>query len=283
MRLKAGWREIKLDSQSRTGYGWEVLSGVTGVGLPPVQTQYNDAAGNGARYRGRRVLPRDIDLKLNLNTRNTAELQSHLDNMSLLLNDKCQLIWTEDDGEEWFLDVVRTGGGDYVYGVDTNGLRSLENFVITLRAGDPFWTAMKADSVRVTQSGTKRPFLKNMVKLSVSPSQQIGSVTVENLGTAEAYPTWYVRGPGRNIQIRLPDGRGFEWQYDLEDWQSLTINTHTGTVIDGQGFNRYASLAPGPKLFSLPPGKTTITASMTDTGPTSFISCSWQKRKWALI
>jgi hypothetical protein len=283
MRLKAGWREIRLDSQSRTGLGWEVLSGVTGVGLPPVQAQWSDAAGNGARYRGRRVLPRDIDLKLNLVGASQTELQSQLDNMALLLDDKCQLIWVEDDGDEWFLDVVRTGGGDYVYGVDTKGEKTLESFVVTLRAGDPFWTAMKSDSVRVTGAGTKRPFLKNMVKMRVSPSQQIGSVTVENLGTTEAYPVWRIHGPGNNVEIRLPNGKGFTFEGSLADWQAVTIDAQAGTVLDSTGVNRYGELAAGPKLFALPPGKTTVTASMQDTGPASSITCSWRKRKWALI
>ena len=55
---------LDLDYVFKYGRGIQALSGATGFGLPPVSIRWLEGAGDGALYRGRRVLPRDIDLPL---------------------------------------------------------------------------------------------------------------------------------------------------------------------------------------------------------------------------
>jgi hypothetical protein len=55
---------LDLDYVLKQGRGIQVLTGVTGLGLAAKQVQWLEGAGDGATYRGRRVLARDIDLPL---------------------------------------------------------------------------------------------------------------------------------------------------------------------------------------------------------------------------
>lgn len=129
-----------LDSVLKGDRGVQVLAGVTGFGLPPVQVRWLEGAGDGATYRGRRVLPRDIDLPLLILGQNRADLSDIWTRFALMMAGKCKLRLIEDDGSSWWTYVYRVGGGDYTYGVDTDGETEIRT-VVTLRAPDPFFTA----------------------------------------------------------------------------------------------------------------------------------------------
>jgi hypothetical protein len=108
-------------------------------------------------------------------------------------------------------------------------------------------------------------------------------MTLDNTGDAIAYPVWTVFGPGDTFKAISPTGETLFWNASLSAGQRLTIDTRSGTVVDGTGTNRYASLAPAPRFWSLPPGTLTCTASLLNTTTASKIVCSWQARKWLVI
>jgi hypothetical protein len=282
LQLESATDALNLDDILHRGTGVQVLTGVAGLGLPDVSVQWLEGAGDGATYRGRRVLPRDIDLPLYLQATDREALKMLLSRLSMLLAEECTLRLIEADGTDWSTKVHRVGGGSYVYGQDTIGETDFQT-VITLRAGDPFFTYSRPSSQRISNSGAGRGLLTGLAQLRVASSQAIGTILLENLGDASAYPTWDVVGPGRDFRAVSVTGERFHWTGSLTADQTLRIDTQRGTVTDGHGASRYADLAAAPRLWTIPPGTTQAVASLEDVDGRSSITCSWRPRKWMVI
>ena len=282
LHLESATDSFNLDDVLMRGTGVQALTGTAGLGLPPVSVQWLQGAGDGAVYRGRRVLPRDIDLPLHLLGRDREHLKSMVSRLAVMLAGECTLRLVEGDGTDWSVAVHRVGGGDYIYGQDTIGATDLST-VLTLRAGDPFFTYSRPSTKRISNSGAGRGLLKGLARLQVSSSQAIGTILLSNLGDAPAYPVWDIVGPGRDFKAISVTGEGFHWTGVLAPGETLRIDTQVGTVRDGRGVNRYAQLAPAPRLWSIPPGTTQATASLENVTSASSVTCSWRPRKWVVI
>ncbi|MEU8327306.1 phage tail family protein [Micromonospora sp. NPDC048839] len=281
--LDSATDRLDLDDVLNHDVGVQALSGVTGLGLPAVQTQWQEGAGDGGLFRGKRVPPRDIDIPIYVAGWHRSDLKARLSRLAVMLANPCTLRLVEDDGSDWSTDVVRVGGGQYTYGVDTNGETDLRT-VITLRAGDPYWTYSRATSKRITNAGAGRGLVGKLASLKVASSQAIGTMALENeLGDADAYPLWTVTGPGRDFRAISRSGESFHWTGVLAAGERLVIDTRSGTVRDGNGVNRYADLAAAPRLWRIPPGITEATASLDSTTTSSSITCTWRPRKWMVI
>ncbi len=274
---------LNLDDVLHTGVGVQALTGITGLGLPQVSVQWLEGAGDGAVYRGRRVRPRDIDLPLLIQARGREHLKELLTRLAVMLAEPCTLRLVEDDGTDWSTIVVRVGGGDFVYGTDTIGTTELQT-VVTLRAGDPFWTYSRSTRKVISNSGAGRGLLTGLTRLRVASSQAIGVITLENIGSAPAYPVWEVTGPGRDFLAVSPTGERLHWIGALGERERLIVDVRAGTVVDGTGASRYAQLAPAPRFWTIPAGTSTATASLDNTTTTaSSIACTWRPRTWLVI
>lgn len=283
LQLESTTDTIDLDGIASTGKGFQATRGTGGLGLPPVSVQWLEGAGDGARFRGRRVQPRDIDLPIHILAEDRAELQAQVSRLAKMLAGECTLRLVEADGTSWYTQVHRTGGGDYVYGESTVGERELD-VILTLRAGDPFFTYSEPRQQVIENTGSGRGLLRGpLSKLKVSSSQAIGSIVLENPGDADAYPVWTVKGPGKNFEAISPTGESFIWTGTLTSSQTLTIDTQRGTVTNQAGVNRYSLMGPAPRLWSIPPGLSTAVASLEDTTSATRITCSWRPRKWMVI
>lgn len=273
---------LDLDYVMKQGRGIQVTSGVTGLGLGAKQAQWLEGAGDGARYRGSRALARDIDLPLYVLGDDRADLKYLMSRLAKMLSGVCKLSFIEDDGTRWETNVVHTGGGNYSYGKDTIGERDLTT-VITVRAGDPYFTA--ADPTRQDIKGVtvSRGLIGKLANLQLATSQRIGSITLTNDGDADAFPVWTVYGPGDTFKAVSPSGQTLQWNGSLLAGQSLTIDTRTGTVVDNTGANRYPNLAPAPRFWSIPPGTTTAQCSLLNVTSASTITCTYQARRWLVV
>ncbi|MCG8926655.1 phage tail domain-containing protein [Lentzea sp. CC55] len=266
LQLESATDTFDLDDVLKKGRGVQALSGATGLGLPPVSVQWLSGAGDGARYRGRRVLPRDIDLPLLIQASGRDDLQRTLSRLAIMLAGPCTLRFVEDDGTSWTTEVVRVGGGDYVFGADTTGEDDLL-LILTLRAGDPFFTGSVPTRKVVGEQTGVRGLLPNLAKMPVVSSQAIGQIQLENLGNADAFPTWEVTGPGRDFEAVSPGGERLHWRGTLAAGERLIIDTQRGTVVDHNGANRYAELAAAPRFWAIPPGLSSATAALYDISP----------------
>ncbi|MFC4089359.1 hypothetical protein [Micromonospora sp. GCM10011541] len=264
LQLESSTDVFDLNDILMKGKGVQATRGLAGLGLPAVSTQWLEGAGDGALFRGQRVLPRDIDLPLHLLADNRQELQALVSRLAIMLAGECTLRLVEDDGSSWYTKVRRMGGGGFVYGEDTIGERELD-VILTLRAGDPFWTYSEASRKVIENSGGGRGLLNGLAKLQISSSQAIGAITLENRGDATTYPVWEVNGPGKNFRATSATGESFLWTGTLAPDEKLIIDTKAGTVKDGTGANRYSQMASAPRLWSIPPGTTTAQAMLEDT------------------
>lgn len=282
LRLVGETDVLDLNGIADTGYGYQALTGANGLGLPPVTPQWLEGAGDGALYRGRRVRARDIDIPLDIVAEDREGLKDLVARLSKVLAYPCTLYIEEPSGALWYTEVIRSGGGGFVYGTDTIGQRDMQ-VVITLTAGDPFFTSAELETRVIQQASGATPFLDDLSTLPLSPDQAIGTITVENTGDAPAWPTWTVIGPGTNFQIVSPTGELLRWEGSLAVGETLTVDTKAGTVTDGLGNNRYADLAPAPRFWAIPAGTNTVEASLSGTTTASRIVCSWQARKWMVV
>ncbi|MEU8133233.1 phage tail family protein [Streptodolium elevatio] len=273
---------LDLSEIETKGLGFQAKAGVTGFGLPPVSVQWLEGAGDGASFRRRRVLPRDIDIPIEILARDRPHLQALTSRLALALAGRCTLILLDDDSTRWETEVHRVGGGEVVYGYDTTGERELDT-VITLRAGDPYWTAAESQIRSVASATATTSWLSSMATLPVAPSQAIGDIQLSNTGDAVAYPIWEIVGPGSNFEAISPDGERLAWGGILGADERLTIDTRKGTVVDHLGANRYAELDTAPRFWTVKPGLSTATAQLEDITAASKISCSWRPRKWMVI
>jgi len=282
MRMQNATTILDLDSISHSGYGYEVLSGVSGLGMASRNVQWVEGAGDGARYRGKRVNSRSIDIPLHVLGVDRTHLLQLVAALELMLAEPFTLYFVEDNGTEWYCDVVFTGGFNPVYGTDTIGNVDLTT-VITVQAGDPYWTSAVRASKSIKITAGAGNLLSNLVALPVSSGSVIGSITLENTGTAPAYPTWEVYGPGDTFTAISPKGETLKWNGSLADGEILTLDAIKGTVTDQDGVNRYAELDTAPRFWSVTPGVKTVTASLSDATTASKIVCSWRTRKWLVI
>lgn len=279
--LVSGADTINLNEIDEQGVGFQAKSGVTGLGLPPVSVQWLEGAGDGAVFRGTRVQTRDIDLPLDILALDRADLQNKLSRLALMLAGGCSLV-LDDDGIQWSTEVHRVGGGEYTYGEDTIGTNEFQT-VLTLRAGDPYFTSSQQQVRTISGAVAGTAFLTNLVSMKVSPSQAIGSIDLSNSGDVAAYPVWEVRGPGDHFVATSPSGETLKWNGTLTAGQRLIVDTRKGTVQDGTGANRYDLLDTAPRFWTVRPGESTATASLLNTTSASQITCSWYPRKWMVI
>jgi hypothetical protein len=273
--------KLSLSGVQDDGTGVQATTGVTGLGLPPVSVQWLEGAGDGAVYRRTRVTARDIDVPLDIVGRDRVHLKQILSRLAKMLAGPCTLRLIEDDGTDWSTEVVRIGGGEYTYGSDTTGLKDVQT-VITLRAGDPYWTSSVSTTAQVGGNAVT-PFVSNFMSMPVASSQAIGQITLENTGDAPAYPVWTVFGPGDNFKAVSPTGETLWWKGTLAAGETLVVDTRLGTVKDGTGANRYSLLNTAPRFWAIEPGTSTCDASFMNVTTASRITVSWKPRKWMVI
>lgn len=284
LRFRSATDTMPLDRVSMNGYGVEALKGVTGLGLPPVSTQWLTGAGDGATYRGERKQPRDIDVPLHILMPTRADLELEMARLSrMVMNGPFDMDVVEASGNYWTNRVVRVGGGDFSYGEGTTGERELTT-VITVR-GAPYFTSYQEQSEIVTNKGAGRGLLGagfSLVSLKVAASQAIGDMLLRNEGDAPAYPVWRITGPGKNLVVS--DGaRTFQWNGTLTAGEELIIDTRRASVRTAAGASRYADLAPAPRFWRLEPGQTLAHVSLASTNSQSAIRCTWRPKKWWVI
>lgn len=262
-----GFPDLSLDSQE-----FAALQGASGFGRPPVTARWFDGAGDGSVYRGMRVNRRVIPLPVLIQARDADGLQEGLSALAVRFAPEvgpARLVLDEGPGGAWYTDVVCTSGLDPVYGTDTDG-GSWASVLLTLEAGDPYWTRVEPQSVPVTAAGAGRGLLKGDVSLSAlrqASGQTTGTVTLANPGDAKAYPVVTITGPGTRAVLES-QGLTLVWEGVLLAGQQRVLDHRRGTVVDParvgdpDGGNRYNEMGPAPKFWPVPPGPTQARAEL---------------------
>jgi hypothetical protein len=280
LELSSSSDRLNLNGFETDGLGFQALAGATGLGLPQLAVQWLEGAGDGAAYRGRRVLPRDIDIPLDIVGRDRVHLSELVTRLARVLADESGLTLTyvDNEGVRWSTAVAWVGGGEMDAGAGSRDVQT----VITLRAPSPYFLSESPQTVTIG-GATAGAFLSSMSSMPLASSQAIGTVQLSNEGDVAAYPVWEVTGPGDNFKAISPTGKMLHWTGTLTAGQKLIVDMGAGTVKDGTGANRYASLATAPQFWSVVPGTSTATASLLNITSASKVVCSWRPRKWVVI
>lgn len=238
------------------------FAGLSGMGMVQVEPRWLTGAGDGSIYRGARQQSRTLIVPVVVTGDTDADVQGVLDDLSLILapdNAPARLTLTldpdESDAESWWVDVVRTGGGDWEWG-ETAG----DSWVIStleLTAGDPAWTSTALESVTWPTFGAK---------------------SVTNPGTSAAWPTFTIEGPSSGFTLTSPGGLSLAYEEVIGSGVELTVDMRAGTVKQG-ATNMYAGLAAAPRFWSLPPGASSITVTVPDSGVGTAVSMSYYPRR----
>ncbi|WP_144722244.1 phage tail domain-containing protein [Cellulosimicrobium sp. TH-20] len=250
-----------LDTLAPTGAA--ALDGLDGFGLPPVSPRFFEGAGDGATYRGTRVLPRDVSLPILFTADSRAELRERVSALATVLapeNAPALLTYTEPDGAAWTIEVVRTGSGSALTDHET-----YYGVTVALRAPDPFWTAVTAVTRPIRPGGAGRGLLRpggSLTKLRVASGQVLGEVVVENPGDAPAYPITTLQGPATAFTLRSARGETLQWEGDLGPDERRVFDHRASTLVDENGVNRYDELQPAPRFWAVPPGVQTATVEV---------------------
>lgn len=280
LELSSSSDRLDLNGFETDGLGFQALAGATGLGLPQLAVQWLEGAGDGAAYRGRRVLPRDMDIPLDIVGRDRVHLSELVTRLARVLADESGLTLTyiDNEGVRWSTAVAWVGGGEMDAGAGSRDVQT----VITLRAPSPYFLSESPQTVTIG-GATAGAFLSSMSSMPLASSQAIGTVQLSNEGDVAAYPVWEVTGPGDNFKAISPTGKTLHWTGTLTAGQKLIVDMGAGTVKDGTGANWYASLATAPQFWSVAPGTSTATASLLNITSASKVVCSWRPRKWVVI
>lgn len=283
--LKSGGGEIVANDKIKVGLS------VRGTGMPPIATQWFEGAGDGANYRGARVLSRVLDLPVKVYGSDRAEVWGGMSLVARVFAPLAGDVVLQVDlgGEGWQTRVRRTGGGDWTWGVDTDGKTFIKT-IITIQAGDPYWVRTAAESRTITPGGLGRGLIRTpsprLHALRVSTNNALGQVEFENPGDVPTDARWIVSGPFVGFTLTSPSGEVLSWNGTMLAGQSIIIDTETGIIVDQTGANRYGGLGPVPKFWQIPAGISTAGIELIDAvsgDGQSDVRVSWNPRKWVLF
>ena len=252
---------IQLDNTDYT-----LMVGTKGFGIPSPLLRIDPSASNGGTFRYAKRDIREIDLPIHIAGDDRDMTETLLRRLANILRDKVRLQATYPDGSVWYLDTYYAGGGETVFGSTANDY--FADWDLILRAPQPFWQSDEPFQVSIIQNTTTRGLLagsspKSLAFLRIKTSQAFGTVTVTNNGDVDAPAKWVINGPSTLLTIQKSDGTGFTYTTSMSSSDILYIDCEAGTVIDQNGLNKYGGLGSAPKLFSLPPGDSTLTISVS--------------------
>jgi hypothetical protein len=270
------------------GQGHEAIMGIEGFGLPPQTNRWFEGAGDGATYRGSRVLPRVMMIPISTQGPNRNQLDLLLSKLARVLapqgSTQARLNYKDAQGQTWFLRVVREQGGDYVRAKGQFRKDKYLRTTLGLKAGDPFWTREEANEINIRQDDSGRGLLPYLAKLEVSSGQVFGSIIPPNSGDAPAWPVWTIGGPMTEFTLTSTQGEVLQWSGTMAGTDRRIIDAKAGTIVDQDGINRYNELGSAPSFWTIPSEESAaITIETVGAEAASFVSAKWQPRKWSLV
>lgn len=291
MSLSSLGGEVVLDGRT----GIQAKAALRGTGLPPVSSEWFEGAGDGASFRGGRYLPRVMDVPIKVYGIDRAAVSDRLRLIGRIfdLASGPVRLAVELDGTPWYVDVRRTGGGDWNWDSDTDG-RTFVKTILTVQAGDPFWIAADTEQRLLKPGGVGLGLLGpgvSLVSLTLSSSAGFGEVGFQNSGDVAAHAIWTIRAPFSAFTLISPTGDELVWGTagdgvggDVKDTGYVVVNTELGTATDETGDNVYSGFGPVPRFWPIPRGDSTATVTVDDAdGDTTQVEVVWNARRWVMF
>lgn len=272
---------------------FKLLRTMKGTGLPPVQNQWFEGAGNGASWRTARVLPRRLDLPFKITGANRQVVWSRFEALARVFAPEAGPVRMRItlDGEEWFTEFRREGGGDPSWAdSDTDGETVLMT-VISVKSGDPFFTRADATSQQIALGGLGRGLIKatSLSKLQVSTTNSFGQVDLFNPGSVGATARWVLAGPYDAFELISPSGQILRWDAGLDQHpapgvgESITVDFEFGTAVDNEGRNRFAGFDGVPVFWRIPPGTNRASVELLNGTGDSSVTIFFNPKRWVVF
>ncbi|MDX3206069.1 phage tail domain-containing protein [Streptomyces scabiei] len=269
-----------------------MLPGATGLDSPPMELHSDDSPNlDGGMFRGARATQREIMLPVfihGIDRRSVLKLKRQLINALNPKRGYCVLKFVESNGDPRYLYCYYKSGVEGSEATDQAGF-TWAKYGIQLTAFDP-WFYSDEVTVASWKFEAAKPFFNNggtFLPPSLSeglPSETIVSVT--NPGDIEAWPTWEITGPVKQLTLTNVFGESFQigplgtGADVIPTGRTLIVDSRPGykTLKDDLGTNYYPLLAPNPVLWNIPPGDSLIDVDLVaGSGPAS-ISISFNPR-----
>ncbi|UAW08765.1 minor tail protein [Microbacterium phage SBlackberry] len=278
--------------------GYAAKLAVRGTGMVGVSVQWAEGAGDGKSFRGGKTLARQFEMPVKIYAdpdnwedrelvrQRYAKLAQILSLRNAPVRVTIDLDAGSPEGDRWFADMVRVGGGSFDWDKDTDG-RSFIKTTFTLEAGDPYWTSEDQESKVIQPTGVGLGILGpgiSLTQLRVGSTSGFGDTTITNTGEVEAYPVWTFEAPFSSFVMTSEYGETLEWVGAVaKSTGYIRVNTQDGTVVDETGANRYAELGDAPQFWAVNPGITDASVVLADAGAGTRATVIWARRREVLF
>lgn len=269
------------------GATYWALPGVKGLGAAPRTLTTDDAVRGGTSLRNIQPGARTITLPIYIEGADHASFLATWRNLAIAFTQTRtrgvgQLMSTRPDGTSRVIDAYYSDGWD-----SDPDLGVREDIVaVTLYCPSPWWRDPDPITVTNSYSAGNQSFLSPYP--SVSSSLTLGTTTINNPGSVEAWPNWTVNGPASSITA-THNSTGDTWTInpsaptiahgDLVGGETVTLTTDPQSVTGPDGSSWTGALNwPTASLWALQPGDNSITYTVAGSGVGTTVTISFYPR-----
>jgi hypothetical protein len=259
-----------------------VLVGRSGLFMPPLaHVEDRVPLTPGSLLRAIDVQPRVVDLPLWIHGETPSALRQRVRDVLRWfdpLRGDGRLRVTAPDGEERELVCRYAGGLQLVEDAGSHRMTS-QTLVLTLRAAEPYWRAVTAESAAFTIEGAVTFF--PLFPLRLTASTVFGAGAIDNPGDVEAYPIWTLTGPGDTIVLRnLTTGEKIELATVLLPGDVIAIDTspRVRTITLNGATNLWPDASYDSALWWLQPGENEVRIEMSNATTESALVVAYRPR-----
>lgn len=281
--ILTGWHGI--DS------GIMVKPGTRGLGMPTWQFyESTSPVFDGSTVHGVRANPRDIVIPLHVwgpdRPTYLALFRALLADLNPQLGEGT-LRFREHDGSSATIGAYYASGLEGDDNDDSTG-RHWMTAAIVFHAPRPFWMGDAVSFPFSAGGGTPINWYPFGPGITVSDSQIIGNLEINNLGNVHSYPVWTIKGPATGLgpftHIHPVTGVERSWQINkaLAVGETAIIDTQEGVktaILTPGGTNLYEWMTISSDLWELNPGMNTVQLSVPGASPgVTLVTLSYQPR-----
>jgi phage-related protein len=259
-----------------------ITIGPSGRYMPPIETSEDEMPfQHGSKPRKTKVKAREMDFPTEVYGKTQMDIRYKLRQLLRMfdpLKGMGRIKSVSPDGSVREISCLYQGGLE----ISESGMIR-ENFVLVLKAYDPFWNET-ITQVKTFTPGQPATFFP-MFPFRLTSSSVFADDTIENEGDVEAYPEWIITGPGENINLKnLTTGEVLKLDTSLQEGETIIINTQPRTekmpIVKGDGTNLFHTMSDESSRWTLQEGKNNIRIEMSGANLQSSVQVSYKKRYW---
>lgn len=154
-------------------------------------------------------------------------------------------------------------------------------YTLTLATPDPYWSDLSPQQLLFSISGSAG--ILPVLPVILSSSSIIGNAVINNAGSAIAWPTWTITGPGLPTVQNFTTGRKWSLNATIPGGQVVQVTTKPGTqsVVNlTTGVNIWDQLVLSSlrDLWGFTGGNNQVNIAMAGSSVSSSVAVTWTNR-----